>query len=224
MTTHLVVQTNDIMKFYPGFIRKKTTVIFNPVTDAVFDLAKEPRQNVIISVGRLYQQKNQKMLINAFSHIANEFKDYKLVIYGEGPERIALEELIRELKMEGRVFLPGVSSHVIEELNRAKLFCLTSDYEGMSNALIEALCVGLPVISTKVSGVNELIDDGRNGRSIEIGDTYGLVCALRDLLRKEDEMDSYGKENKKRAEMFRTVHIVEQWNELLESVIASYYG
>lgn len=224
LSTHLVVQTQYIKDFYPNFIKKKTTVIYNPVTNAVFELTDEPRSNTIVSVGRLYLQKNQKMLINAFDKIAKEYNDYKLIIYGEGPLRGELEKQIKDLKLEGKVLLPGVSDHVINELNKAKLFCLTSDYEGMSNALIEAICVGLPIISTKVSGVEELIEYRKNGRTVEIGDTEGLVREMSDLLGKEEELKAYGEENKRRAETFRIESILEQWEELLQQVIKDYHG
>lgn len=224
LTTHLVVQTQDIKNFYPGFIKKNTTVIYNPVTEKVFSLPQVEKKNSIISVGRLYQQKNQRMLINAFSMIVNDFKDYQLVIYGEGPLREELEKQVRDMNLEGRVLLPGVTEDVAGKLNESKLFCLSSDYEGMSNALIEAICVGLPIISTNVSGAEELIDSGKNGEVVEIGDTNALADAMRSLLSNEEKMAEYGQNNKRLAPKFNTASIVEQWEKTINDVINKFHG
>ena len=193
LTTHLVVQTEDIKAFYPKFIQKKSSIIYNPISETVFHLQEEPKQDVIINVGKLDEQKNQQLLIRAFARIADEFPEWKLVIYGEGPERRALEKLIASLnendsylntkvteelmvngeglmvngdwlmvngerlmvnddrlKISSRILLPGRSEKVIEEMNRAKVFAFSSDYEGMSNAIMEAVCVGLPIVTTNV--------------------------------------------------------------------------
>ena len=93
-------------------------------------------------------QKNQKLLIEAFSKIAKEFPDENLVIYGEGELRDTLETQSKKLGLEGRVKLPGTTTNVAEKLSSAKVFVLSSDYEGMPNALMEAMTVGVPVIST----------------------------------------------------------------------------
>lgn len=222
LTTHLVVQTQDIKAFYPGFIKKKTSVIYNPVSENVFSIPTIEKKNTIISVGRLYKQKNQQMLIRAFKEIADVYPDYKLVIYGEGPLRKELETTIEELHLVGRVLLPGVTDNVIEKLNESKLFCLTSDYEGMSNALIEAICVGLPVITTKVSGVEELIERGRNGETVKIGDAPSFAKAMNMLLADEEKMKNYGAANIQMASLFKTENIVEQWELLLKQVKENY--
>lgn len=219
LTTHLVVQTQDIKDFYPSFIKKKTTVIYNPVTEKVFSLPEVEKKNMIISVGRLYRQKNQQTLIKAFKMVADEFPSYKLVIYGEGPLREELEKLVNDLDLNERVLLPGVTDNVINKLNESKLFCLSSNYEGMSNALIEAICVGLPVITTKVAGTEELIKEGTNGDVVEIGNIEAMAKAMRNMLSDEEKMKIYGRANKNMANIFKTYTIVEQWEKTIENVI-----
>ena len=222
LTTHLVVQTEDIKRFYPTFIQKKTSVVYNPVTDVVYGLPVTKKKNIVVSVGRLYIQKNQKMLIDAFAGIAKEFENYNLIIYGEGPLRGELEKQIKNKGLEGRVLLPGAIDNVLDKLNEAKIFCLSSNYEGMSNALIEAICVGLPVISTRVSGVDELIKTHENGEIVNIGDTITLTKTLRSLLLDENRMKAYGIRNKQMSEIFKTENIVNQWESLLKGVIENY--
>ena len=227
-TAH-VVQTQQIKQYYNQQIQKKTHIIYNPVNERVFETSydnddendnlglgiKDERLNRIISVGRLYPQKNQKMMIEAFAKIAPKFPEWSLVIYGEGYLRKDLESLVERLKVKDKVLLPGRCETVIEEVAKSKVFCLSSDYEGMSNAMIEALCVGTPVISTKVSGTDELIRDGENGLLVDIGDTEGLAKALEKLLSNRELREKIGKEGQKLATRFKTDTIVDQWEELV---------
>lgn len=216
-----VVQTQQIKHYYNQRIQKKTHIIYNPVNEKVFQVkvdrlkVKEERLNRIISVGRLYPQKNQKMMIEAFAKIAPKFPEWSLVIYGEGHQRKALELLVERLKVKDKVLLPGRCETVIEEVAKSKVFCLSSDYEGMSNAMIEALCVGTPVISTKVSGTDELIRDGENGLLVDIGDTDGLAQAFDKLLSNQELRENIGKEGQKLATQFKTDTIVDLWEELV---------
>ena len=238
-TAH-VVQTQQIKQYYNQRIQKKTHIIYNPVNEKVFEAPLDPpsmgscdnddensgfrikdeRLNRIISVGRLYPQKNQKMMIEAFAKIAPKFPEWTLVIYGEGPERDFLESLVSSFKIQvsSRISLPGRCETVIEEVAKSKVFCLSSDYEGMSNAMIEALCVGIPVISTKVSGTDELIRNGENGLLVNIGDTEGLAQAFEKLLSNQELREKIGKEGQKLATQFKTDTIVDQWEELIKKV------
>lgn len=218
MVTHLVVQTENIKRYYSKKIQKKTSVIYNPVSDKVFEFSTSTKINQIISVGRLFPQKNQKIMIDAFNRIKDKYPDYKLVIYGEGPLREELETYIRKLTLEDVVLLPGRNEEVINELKKSKLFCLSSNYEGMSNALIEAQCVGLPIITTRVSGAEELIENNKNGIIIDKGNVEALAEAMNLLLRDEAKMNSFSLENTKRASLFKIDGIVDQWLELINLI------
>lgn len=229
-STHVVVQTQQIKKYFPESIQKKTTVIFNPVNEKVFSEERvssvsdsiKPKNNSIISVGRFHAQKNHRMMIEAFAMVADEFPDWKLIIYGDGPLRINLETLIRERGLENRVLLPGRSENVIEEIACSKVFCLSSVYEGMSNAMVEAICVGLPVISTKVSGTEELIKDGYNGYLVELNDVNGMALGMKKLMTDEEEMNLFGKRNRAMSSKFETETIVDQWETLINKVVSEY--
>ena len=236
-SAHVVVQTQQIKKFFNKNIQKKTTVIYNPVNERVFEVngerlkvkeggevkgerlkVNEKRLDRIISVGRLYPQKDQKMMIEAFAKVSERFPDWKLVIFGEGPEREVLELLIERLKVKDKVFLPGRSENIIDELNKSKIFCLSSVYEGMSNALVEAICVGLPIVTTKVSGTEELIQDGKNGFTVNIGDTDAMAEALTRILGDENLQKQFAENNKAQAIKFETNAIVDQWEEVILKV------
>lgn len=180
----VVVQTTRNKSYFSGDIQRKCEVIMNPfVMGEKIGIALDAeKEDVIVSVGRLERQKNQEMLINAFNDLKDKYPTYKLVIYGEGPYRNVLEELIQRNNIKDRVFLPGSSKEILEKTKSSKLFILPSDYEGMSNALAEAMCIGLPVISTKVSGTSDLIINNKNGLSININNKEELVNAIEKML------------------------------------------
>ena len=217
----LVVQTQSIKEYFPESIQKKTSIIYNPVNEESLSPtlpSREGRLNRIISVGRLYPQKNQAMMIRAFAKVADEFPDWQLVIFGEGPLRAELEFLVSSFKLQNRVLLPGRTEHVIEELRKSRIFCMSSDYEGMSNAMIEAICVGLPVVTTRVSGTEELIKDGENGLLVEIGDENGFGDCMSKLMSSAVERENMSVRNKKIAGLFDIDYIVNQWMELINKV------
>ena len=250
----LVVQTESIKAYFPKRIQKKTSVIYNPVNDEVFENPRmdsraqsskrkradsydhsghdfchnsskqtsltdlvapkiqSSKQNRIISVARLYPQKNQKMMIEAFAQIADEFPDWQLVIFGEGPLRSSLELLVKSLQLDGRVLLPGRTEHVVEELRKSKIFCLSSDYEGMSNSMIEAICVGLPIVTTNVSGVKELVDDNINGFVVECGNVDRMCSALSSLMGNESLMNCFAQKSFERRRLFQMDVVNNKWN------------
>ena len=243
LTSHHVVQTEHIRNYYPSFIRKKTSIIYNPVNDEVFkspdglqvqgenaassvqssntpiEVREEVKLNRIISVGRLTEQKNQEMMIRAFAKVSDKFPDWQLVIYGEGPMRGSLELIVDSLEMQDRVLLPGRTEHVIEELRKSKIFCLSSDFEGMSNAMIEAICTGLPIVITDVSGVSELVEDGKSGYVVPCGDVEQLALALQKVMSNSDIQETMSEFNLKKADMFKLGNIVDQWELLIQKVV-----
>lgn len=221
LADRFVVQTQQIKDYFPKFIQKKTDIIFNPVTGKVFSLPSVPKEKRIISVGRLHSQKNQKMMIEAFARVSEEFPEWKLVIYGEGPERDSLESLVSSFRFQvsSRISLPGRSENIIDELNRSEIFAFSSDYEGMSNAVVEAFCVGLPIITTKVSGTEDFITETKNGFLLERNDVDGMEKAMRKLMSDENQRKSIGNNNRQQANIFKIEHIFLQWENVVNKVV-----
>ena len=230
LTNHFVVQTQHIKNYFPKFIQKKTDIIFNPVTEKVFSLPDIPKEKRIISVGRLHSQKNQKMMIEAFARVSEDFPEWKLVIYGEGPERDSLERMIQDysqsssarqsrFKIQDKVFLPGRSESIIDELNKSEIFAFSSDYEGMSNAVVEAFCVGLPIITTKVSGTEDFIKETKNGFLLERNDVDGMEMAMRKLMSDEKLRKKIGDNNRQQANIFKIEHVFQQWENVVNKVV-----
>ena len=214
-TTCHVVQTQKIKDYYTEDIKRKTVIIGNPVTNKVFDVQPVEKKDVMINVARLFPQKNQKMLIRAFHSIKDQIPTYKLKIYGEGPLRLDLQQLIDYLQLSDRVELCGRSEKVLEEMNASRIFVMSSNHEGLSNAMIEAICIGLPIVSTKVSGTEELIEEGKNGLLTDVGDEQQLADALLRLAKDEALQQSMGKNNKENAKRFKESEVLNQWETLI---------
>ena len=181
------------------------------------------RDKRIVSVGRMDANKNHAMMIRAFAALAERYPDYTLTIYGEGELRKALEELVEQLGLSDRVFMPGVIPDVAKQIEKASLFLLTSYSEGISNALIEALATGLPVISTDVpsGGTVELITDNVNGLIIPVGDEKALERALDRLLGDPAYADRLGKKAVKIQERLAPERVNGLWQEYFEKLLRS---
>lgn len=215
----VIVQTNA-NKLYFKHIEKKTTVIYNPVDLKEYQgLALETeKERVIVSAGRLLPQKNQKMLLNAFKEISEKYPEYRLVIYGEGSYRKELENYVTELGISEKVLMPGSVTDLYDRIKSAELFVLSSDYEGMPNALIEAMCLGLPVISTRVSGAADLIKNRKNGLLVEAGAVKDLAKAMDCLLGDQPLREGMAREAMKLSEELKPDEILRQWLEVIASV------
>lgn len=215
----VVVQTNDNKKYF-DYLKDKCVVIPNPIdmnNYAGIGL-KTSKENKIVSVGRLEKQKNQLLLIDAFNEIKDRYKEYKLYIYGEGSYRTELENRIKQLNLQNRVLLPGNSNKVFDDIKDSKLFVLSSNYEGMPNALAEAMCLGIPCISTNVSGVNELIQDGQNGYIINVNDEEALINRMETLLNSVKLSESISKKAIELNDKLNVDTICDMWCELIKLI------
>jgi glycosyltransferase involved in cell wall biosynthesis len=215
----ILEQTEHNKKYFRGIKLKKTSVIHNPVLmspDIVGSALKGKKDNTIISVGRLEPQKNQALLINTFSRVHKRHPEYNLVIYGEGTLRAKLEILIQKLGLTDCVFLPGNKSNIFDYEKKAKLFVMTSNFEGMANALIEAMCIGLPCISTKVSGATDLINNGNNGILVDVGNEVELEEKILSLVENEEKMNFVATNAVKVFDHLKIEKIAKQWINYLD--------
>ena len=177
----LVCQTEGAKQCFNNRIQNKTVVIPNPIKlpKHVWDIKKTKRE--IAHVARLHiWQKRQDILLKAFALFHTNHPDFILNLYGGGQDEMKLRDLTAALKISSFVVFHGNTSEIGEKLLNNELFVLTSDFEGMPNALMEAMATGMPVISTKCSpgGAEALIRDGINGLLVECGDIQGLAAAL----------------------------------------------
>ena len=219
-----VFQTNAQKGYFNKEIQKNSTVILNPIKDEFLEIQNvdiKNRENTIINIGRLVPQKNQKTLINAFANISKKYPNYKLKIFGEGPLREDLENQIEDLGMNNKIELCGVTDNIKEELEKSKIFVLSSNYEGMPNSLIEAMAVGCAAISTDCpcGGPRELIDNMKNGILISVAEEKELEENMEKLIENEEKIEELGKNSKNIIESLKTEIIIKKWKEYIQQVI-----
>ena len=220
LATHCIFQTTGARNYYCRIVRNKSDIIMNPLSMASDIQWKGQKSRRIISVGRLEPQKNQMLLINAFSHIHKEYPDYKLEIYGEGSLRKQLQSRINELNLKDAVYLCGCSSDIDSIMENALLFVLPSDYEGLSNALIEALSIGMPVISTdhQCGGAGMLIKNGANGMLIPVNDEYAMFNAMKRVIEDEKFALSIAENARKIRKVLSVEKISNKWFDIISGL------
>ena len=219
MTDGAVFQTKHNQAYFSKCVQKKSCIIYNPIDlgDRVGKGGQTPKEKLIVSVCRLMPQKNLSMLIRVFSELHNDYPDYRLVIYGEGPERTELERLVETLNMKNTIMLPGSEQNVFDKICPACLFVLPSNYEGMPNALAEAMCLGLPCISTAVSGATDLIYNEKNGILVDINNSDQMKKAIVSVLNDKDYAAELGKNATDLNKVLDKSVIAKQWLEYVLS-------
>ena len=211
----VVFQTKSAKKRFPKSIKDKSVIIPNVVEVGI--KAEEHPQKKIVSIGRLEPQKNQKLLIRAFGSFVKTHCDYVLEIFGEGRLRCALEKLINDLGLKDKVFLKGNVSDVHEQIKDAEFFVLSSNYEGLSNALMEAMAMGLPVISTDYDGSEEYIKDGFNGLLTKKGNEQALVNAMCKLADDGAIRKAIGGNAEKTVDCLKIDNVMQKWFSLIDN-------
>ena len=200
--------------YFPEKVQKNSVIIANPI--CVNAEADSVSKHKIVSAGRLVPQKNQQMLIKVFADFKTKHPEYSLEIYGEGPLREKLQNLISELDLPDCVKMPGNVPNLHECMADAEIFVLPSDFEGLSNALLEAMMMGLPCIATRCAGCDEVINDGENGLLIDVGDTEGLLQSLIKLVSDPEYARQMGAMGKKESEKFRVNNVIDLWRQVIE--------
>jgi len=215
-----VFQTKEAQQWFPTDLQNKSAIILNDV-DRVFFETEWVGGKDIISLGRLSEQKNQAMLIRAFSSVAKDFPDTCLLIYGIGPLKDDLQNEINSMGMQDRIKLMGLTNDAAAVYAHAKMFVLSSDYEGMPNALLEALAIGVPSISTDCpcGGPRTVIKSGENGLLVPVGDQKEMGLAIQKLLENAEYAKALGNKARKSAQAYQTDRVFAQWKNYVERVI-----
>lgn len=216
----VVFQTDEVMNFYKKSIRKKGIVIPNPVNpDIPQPYLEEKREKVIVSAGRLCRQKNYPMLLAAFKKFDSQCPGYVLKIYGRGELFDELKTLCRTLGIEEKVQFAGYVADVDEHIRKAAMFVMASDYEGISNAMMEALAMGVPTVCTDcpVGGARLMIQDGVNGLLVPVDDAEALAEAMMRLAKDSDYAARLGREAVKIKELYSIKSIADQWEAVIRA-------
>ena len=223
LAERVILQTRACMSFFPVSVQKKAIILKNPVNPVFF---REPyqgeREKTIVAVGRIDENKNHEMLIRAFAQLADEFPEYKLIIYGEGDKRSGLINLTKELNLSERISLPGNVDNVVDAIYKTRVFVLSSNTEGMPNTLIEAMLLGLTVVSTDCpcGGPAELIEHGVNGLLTPVGDEKMMKENLQYILENLQTADSMGSKARETCDIYRDEIVYGQWEECLKNAFS----
>ncbi len=207
----------------------KIKVIYNPIdNEHILSLAKEKVGSVwfdnssvpvILAVGRLIKAKDYPTLIGAFHEVLKK-RSVRLAIIGRGEEKEILENIVNNLGISSNVVFLGFQDNPYKYMASATIFVLSSIREGFPNVLIETMACGTPAISTNCkSGPNEIIENGRNGLLVPVGNEEALANAIIKLLDNPDLRKSLSKEGKKRVKDFYLEKIVNKYENLFEELI-----
>ena len=213
----IIFQTDVVQKHYSRRVRNKSVVIPNPILDDLIPVPKDKRKK-IVGIGRLSDQKNFSLLIQAVSKI--DLKGFTVHIYGKGENESLLKKQIQDYNLEKKVFLEGFVCNTIEAIKDAEIFVLSSKSEGMPNALIEAMSMKLACISTDVpsGGARFLIENHKNGILVPVNDIDKLAKELQFLIDNNDCRKSYAEEAYKIRTVLDKGTIINKWIDYITTI------
>ena len=217
----VVLQTHQSESFFPASVIKRSVIMKNPMTPEFdIDRYEGEREKTIVSVGRIDENKNHELVIDAFANIAKDYPDWKLIIYGDGELRDELLKKVENMGLSGQIKLPGRINNVAETIKIASVFVLTSNTEGSPNALIESMMLGLPCISTDCpcGGPAELIEDNVNGLLIPVGDVSKMQVCLQKLLNNLQERNRLGIAAAKTRDIYSPKIVMKEWENLFTNL------
>ncbi len=213
----IVLQTEDSLECFPASIRKRCVIIGNPLDTGMRAPYTGIRSHRIVTAGRLTDDKNFELLIDAFADFSADHDDYMLEIYGSGEKEEELKKHIEKKALTDRVRMIPFVENVHDRIADARMYVSSSDSEGISNSIMEALALGIPVIATDcpIGGSRMLVHDGENGYLTDVGDKAGIINSMRKIAG-DDQLCGRLSENAIRIrEEFSIEQIDNKWQELL---------
>lgn len=219
-----VFQTNEQKKFYNMAWRRRDTIIMNPLRCAAAEIPfyhVRDEVRIIGSVGRLEKTKNYPLLIKTFSRLKKRFPQLRLVIWGTGGMQEELYELVKLLGIEEAVSFPGETGDIFGQMIQFDIFAFSSMYEGIPNALIEAMCVGLPCVSTDFEGggAGRLVQNGVNGLLVKNNDEAMFEQALTKLITDAELRKRLSENAKAMRKETEIENVSKQWLDIISKVL-----
>lgn len=195
-------------------VKGAVELVYNPVDIERFACLRkvDDFNGLFITAGRLDKQKNQELLIRAFKRVTEKEKKAKLFILGEGPLRKTLEEKINAEHMSDNIELLGNVTNIEQYFAKADAFVLSSDYEGLPLVLLEAMASGLPIVSTDVGGVKDIVTD--NGILVDAGDEAALTSAMLNLAEDKTVRKKLSENALNNVKQYDVNNIAEQYERL----------
>lgn len=223
-----VFQTEGQKDFFPEYLQKKSRIILNPVNDKYLNVPKpKEREKTVVQSGRLVDFKNQPMLLEAFLKVHEKHSDYDLKIYGgdsfDGTREI-LEGIIQENHAEDFIKLMGASDALEQELPKASVYAFSSDWEGLPNALLEAMALGMPIVATDCpcGGPRTVMTNEVDGLLVPVKDAEAMAAGINRLIEDRELAECLGENARKISEKVNGPAIIEQWRDYIEEIITNY--
>lgn len=217
----VIFQTEDAKNYFSKSIQKKSKVIPNPIKENLPEAPLDKkREKIIVNYCRLEKQKNLYLLIDAFILISNDLPEYKLIIYGDGPLKNELEKYIDTNNMQQRIFIFKFQQDIHNKIKNASLFVSSSNYEGISNSMLEALAIGIPTVCTDcpVGGARMMIKSEQNGILVPVNDVNMLSESMKEVIMNERLANKLSYNSRKIKEELNGMNISREWIEFIENI------
>lgn len=217
----VVFQTNEQQHFFCDKVQKKSFVIPNPIKGGLPLRYGKLINNEIVTFCRLEKEKNLQLLIEAFSILCIRHPEFCLKIWGKGSEANYLQNIIYEKKLQDKVQLMGYSDNIHMEIKQAYMYVNSSNHEGISNAMLESMAIGLPVVCTDCpcGGASMAIENNINGILVAMNDVYGMAEAMEKLISDHDFANYISENAKSIRSRFDQKTIVGEWKKVIEELI-----
>lgn len=221
-----VFQSEEAKSFFTKKIQNKSTVILNPLNEKYLNCEKATvRRKVIATAGRLDEAKDQITLIKAFERLMNDYPEYKLEIYGgKSVDNTCymLKEYVASHKLQDKVIFMGNVKELEKKMFDAAVFVLSSKYEGMPNALIEAMAMKMPVVSTDCpcGGPRLLIEEGYNGLLCDVSDDKDMAIAIRKFLDNPEKAEELAENAGEIVNKMMPEAIAKEWLDYIDKCLS----
>lgn len=222
-----VFQTEGQREFFAPRLQNNSRIILNPLHDKYIGVQRPlARKKEVVQSGRLVDFKNQPMLLRAFIEVHKKHPDYMLKIYGgdsfDGTKEI-LEKMIEENEAAEYIKLMGASDSLEKDLSEAAVYAFSSDWEGLPNALLEAMALGLPIVATDCpcGGPRTVMENGKNGLLIPIKNQKALEEGINYLIENKEQAERMGECARDISRMANGKAIFEQWRDYIEEICSN---
>lgn len=208
-----VFQTEDAKSYFSKSIQKKGVIIPNPINPYLPDPYLGPRRKAIVYVGRNVPQKNIPMLLDAFGKFVIDHPEYNLEMYGRDIDSTDFKQELEKRRIANNVILKGFCLDVLNQIRDAQLYVSSSDYEGISNSMLEALAMGIPTIVTDcpAGGARQVIENGVNGILVPVRDSETLYLSMKKVVENPELSQKMSKDAIQVREKYPVSSIANEW-------------
>lgn len=220
LSDYCVFQTPDARNYYSIISDEKCSIIINPITVPKLEWNGKVDAEHLISVCRLHRQKNIPMTLKVIQELKPKYPNIHLSIYGEGDLRDEITKEINEMGLQNNISLCGTTKQVIQKLSESSIFISTSDFEGISNSMLEAMAVGVPMVCTDcpIGGAHLMLSDGA-GYLSAVGNVKQFVDKVDNLLSNQNQCQRMSEIAKKKASMYTPECVAKQWIEVFNKLL-----